>query len=253
MKIINGSAFSGMSGSFGEYVICQTADGPILKRKAKFSKTKWANDPGLQRIRNNAAEFGNAGKAVKLVRGAFGRRLAGAKDAKLTPRMQTVMMQVVKSDTVNRHGLRNAATGDLNLLKNFECNAHAKLGQILPLDYTIQINRRLGNVKLNLPAFIPKTHLKQPANATQFRIFCAVSEIDFTNGEFSTKESDSGLLPINKKATDPLVLNIPIEPDSKLPVFVALGIQFVEKMNGDDYPIESREFNPLCFVKIEKP
>ena len=253
MKIKNTSLLSGLSGKYGDFIICQTKDGPIMKRKANYSASKRATDPRYARVRDNSANFATAGRAVKLVRAAFERPLKFAKDAKLTPRMQAVMMQVVKSDLINGCGLRTAANGDLSLLQGFECNADANFALIGAGDYTVNIDRILGRVTLNNPSIKPKSHLVHPDKATHFRITCAVAEIDFNENIRSTNDSASGLLPLNSKPTGAIILTTAINPGSTLPVFVAMGIQFVEMINGKEFPFESREFNPLCFVKIEKP
>lgn len=253
MKIIKSSFLSGMSGSFGDFTICQTKDGPILKKKMRYSASKRATDPRYARVRVNNADFGNAGRAVKLVRAAFASQLRYAKDAKLTPRMQKLMLQVVKSDPCNERGSRTAANGDLSFLQGFECNADANLALLPAADHTVNINRVSGSVILNMPSLKPKSNVLYPDKATHFRILCAVSEIDFADSSYTTKESNSGLLPINNKPTGPIQLSTAITTGSALPVFIAMGIQFVEMINGNEFPFESREFNPLCFVKIERP
>ena len=253
MKIKNSSLLSGLSGTYGDYVICQTKDGPVMKKKPYYSKSKYATDPAYKKVRANNAEFSTAGRAVKLIREAFSYQLKYAKDSKLTPRMQALMMQVVKSDPDNIYGSRTAASGNFGFLDQFECNAHAGLGRIIAAGHTINIDRASGSVMIEIPSLKPKNQILYPRNAGSYRIICAVSEINFNDNTYSTNKTDSGLLPINNKATGPIVLATAIKPGSILPVFVAMGIQFVEILNGLEFPVEAGEFNPLCFVKIERP
>lgn len=252
-KILKGSMLAGLRGSFDDYTIYQTKNGPVIRKKSSVSKSRFANDPCYAKVRDNNKEFGNAGRAVKLIRSAFNRQLVFAKDAKLTPRMQKLMMQVVKSDAVADHGERSAANGDLSFLKQFDCNAAAQIDRILQSPHSVEIDRARGKVKLALPSIVPTKQLAQPAGATHYRVICASSEIDFTGNNYHTSISESPLLPIGNTASDALTLCTGFTPRSVLPVFVALGIQFVELINGKEFQEDYNRYNPLCFVKIEKP
>ena len=252
-KILRGSILTNLRGLPDGYTICQTQNGPILRKKTSCSKSRFATDPAFAAVRNNNREFGNAGRAGKLLREAFKIQLRYAKDPKLTPSMQALMMRVVKSDQVSAPGNRCAANGNLDLLHQFDCNAAAGIDRILASQYSIHIDRISGTVRLTLPSIVPALDLKHPAGATHYRIICASGEIDFTENKYQTNDSKSGLLPICNDASAPVSLTNFVTPGSALPIFVALGIQFVILKNGGEYQSGNMHSNPLCFVKIDKP
>lgn len=240
-----------LRGTHGDFTFAETKDGYVWKKKAIVDKNRLALKT-MERVRNNMAEFSTAGRAVKLIREAFKTQISIAKDRHLTPRLQVAVVKVVKADTVHPHGKRTAATGDLVLLEQFQCNPKALFNTVLGTDHSSSIDRATGDVTLIVPPFIPENRLVKPDGSTHFRISATCSEIDFENNTFVTKTEQSALLPIDRLATAEISLTNTMTPGSTLPIFLAAGIQFSELVNGFETPIVGGDSSALCFVKIDQ-
>src|SRR5258708_36725152 len=94
------------------------------------------------------------------------------------------MMEVAKGDPINARGLRNVTDGDLGLLESFEFNEKKMLKVILGVDYSANIDRASGSMKIEIPSFIPREKLVPAPGATHFKILSAGAEIDFDKGWF---------------------------------------------------------------------
>ena len=241
-----------LQGTHGNFTFVKTADGFLWKEKMQISKERLANDEAYAPQRDQMAEFARAGKAVKLLREAFKDQVLHAKDRRLTPRMQQLMVKVVKADFDPTHGRgqRTVQDGDLGLLEQFQFNKNAHLNDVLPADYTAAIDRTTGELRLDLPAFLI-SKLVHPPRATDFRITLAGSEVDFAAGKFQSAAADSGMLPLTNGTQAPIALSCTLTPNSDLPIFLAAGIEFIEVVNGFEYPIVGGVSNALCLVKVD--
>jgi hypothetical protein len=232
----------------------ETADGFIWKKKIPaITNARIQKDPAFIKVKDNIAEFGNAGKAVQLVRQGFEDQLTFAKDRRLTSRLQTEMLKVVKSDTANLRGKRVAQTGDFSTLENFQLNGTASLHRSMPVEIAATFDRPTGNVSVTVPSMVPAQILARATNVTHFRLVCAAAEFDFNNAITKKVSTVSPLMPIDNTATAPVVLNTAVTAASVLPVLIAAGIQYVEVVNGVEYPEKNGEFNALSIVKTDKP
>ena len=182
-----------LKGTHGDFTFAETVDGFVWKKKRKaVSLDTIMTNPDLVKIKHHIQEFGRAGKGVKLIRTAFFEQLNWAKDRRLTSRMQTLLVKLVKSDTTNGRGDRLVQNGDFRLLNNFEMNGNAELQRsIAGKDSSTAYDRVSGNVTIDVPSFIPSQTLKHTANATHYRIICAAAEFDFENGEYILSETAS--------------------------------------------------------------
>ena len=215
-----------------------------------ITKKQLANDPNYAKVRNNAAEFGCAGKAVKLLREAFATEIKEIKDPRITSRLQKLMLQVVKSDQLNRHGERRAEHGDLWLLEGFEFNASAALINSLGVEPVPAINRAKGTVSLSVPGFIPTQKLLLPRNCTHYEWILAAAEIDFEAGSYNRVTCGSGLTPVSAEPAAAVMLHVNVTSKSALPVFMVAGIRYSEVINGAVIPMQCTS-NVLCLLKVD--
>lgn len=241
-----------LQGTHGNFTFVKTADGFLWKEKMQISKERLATDEAFAPQRDQMAEFARAGKAVKLMRTAFKDQVKTAKDRRLTPRLQQQMVKVVKADYDPDHGRgkRTVEAGDLSLLAEFQFNKSAHLNDVLSAEYTAAIDRTTGELTLDLPEF-ESSKFAYPKRATNFRIILAGSEIDFAGGVFKSAATDSGLLPLIPGTNPPLSLSCALTAGTTLPIFLAVGIEFVEVVNGHKYPIIGGNYNSLCLVKVD--
>ena len=227
-----------------------TLDGYLAREKGGVSADKIANDPAFQRTRENGEEFGRAGKAGKLLRNAIRAMLQNASDSRMVGRLTQKMVEVIQEDLTNPRGQRNVIDGEAELLEGFEFNISGKLGTTLYAPFTGTIDRVAGTLTANIPAFVPINMLAAPGGSTHFKIISAGAEVDFENETFIVATSETAVLPWDTTATAVINLSNAVTANSTHPLFLALGIEFYQEVNGQMYPLKNGAYNALALVKV---
>jgi len=227
-----------------------TEDGYLAREKGGVSADKIANDPAFQRTRENGEEFGRAGKAGKLLRNSIRAMLQNASDSRMVGRLTQKMVEVIQEDLTNPRGQRNVIDGEAELLEGFEFNISGKLGTTLYAPFTGTIDRVAGTLTANIPAFVPINMLAAPGGSTHFKIVSAGAEVDFENETFVIDTQATAVLPWDSAATAVINLINAVTANSTHPLFLALGIEFYQEVNGQMYPLKNGAFNPLSLVKV---
>lgn len=80
---------------------------------------------------------------------------------------------------------------------------------------------------------------------------CQAAEVDFENGVYVISNQSSVEIPLNNVATVPAAMNNPVTPASTHPIFLVLGIEFYQQVNGAFYSLKNGAFNALSIVKID--
>ena len=227
-----------------------TQDGYLAREKGGVSADKIANDPNFQRTRENGAEFGRAGKAGKLLRNAIRAMLQNASDSRMVSRLTQKMIEVIQEDVTNPRGLRNVIDGEAELLQGFEFNINGKLGTTLYAPYTGAIDRVAGTLTANIPAFVPINMIAAPGGSTHFKIVSTGAEIDFENETFVMDAQSTAVLPWDTTATAVINLVNTVTANSTHPLFLALGIEFYQEVNGQMYPLKNGSYNALSLISV---
>ena len=227
-----------------------TQDGYLAREKGGVSADKIANDPNFQRTRENGAEFGRAGKAGKLLRNAIRAMLQNASDSRMVSRLTQKMVEVIQEDATNPRGLRNVIDGEAELLAGFEFNIRGKLGTSLFAPFVGVIDRVTGNITVDLASFIPANMIAAPSGTTHFKIISAGAEVDFEAETFVEAHSETAILPWDTTATTVISQINAVTPASTKPLFLALGVEFYQEVNGQMYPLKNGAFNPLALVQV---
>jgi hypothetical protein len=239
-----------LKGTIGNITFYKSKDGFMAREKGSLDASRIANDPAFQRTRENGAEFGRAGKAGKVLRNALRALLQNTSDSRMIGRLTKEMVKVVQADEVNPRGLRNVIDGEAELLTGFEFNANSKLGTTLYAPYTATINRVSGELTVNIPAFIPANMVAAPSGATHFKITSAGAEIDFENETYAAQLNSTAELPWNATATAVINLVNAVTANSTKPLFLVIGIEFFQQVNGAMYSLKNGAFNALALVKV---
>ena len=227
-----------------------TEDGYLAREKGGVSADKIANDPAFQRTRENGEEFGRAGKAGKLLRNAIRAMLQNAADSRMVSRLTQKMVEVIQEDATNPRGQRNVIDGEAELLEGFEFNISGKLGTTLYAPFTGTIDRVAGTLTANIPSFVPINMLAAPGGSTHFKIVSAGAEVDFENETFVMDSQATAILPWDATATAVINLANAVTANSTHPLFLALGIEFYQEVNGQMYPLKNGSYNALALVKV---
>lgn len=239
-----------IEGTLGDITFVKTQDGYLAKEKTSINAGRIASDKSFQRTRENNAEFGRAGKAGKVLRTAIRSVLQNSKDNRVVSRLTKEMMKVIKADSTSNRGLRNVVDGEAELLEGFNFNINAILSSTLYAKYSAAINRATGLLEVTVPAYVPVNELVVPEGATHYNIVSAGAEIDFENETFTEAVSQTGIQPINANPTAPVTLSSQVTAASTHPLFLLLGIQFFQQVNGKNYPLKNDVFNALTVVKV---
>ena len=171
----------------------------------------------------------------------------------MTSRLTREMLKVVKSDTRSIRGERNILSGDLTLLKGFEFNEGGKLGTSLFIPFVTKIDRAAGILDISIPDFVPGDSIASPQGATHFRFISAAAEIDFENEVFKVDVNNSSEIILGPQQEAAQALSNNLTAGSTLPLFLVLGIEFLQEVNGAMYPLRNGAFNSLQLVEVVMP
>ena len=240
-----------LKGTIGDITFYKTQDGHLVREKGGIDASRIASDPAFQRTRENGSEFGRAGKAGKVLRTALRALLLNSADGRMVSRLTQAMVKVIQADLVSDRGLRNVIDGEAELLTGFEFNIRGKLGTSLFAPFVATIDRVSGEITVDLASFIPANMIAAPSGTTHFKIISAGAEIDFEAETFIETHSESAILPWDATATAPINQVNAVTPASTKPLFLALGVEFYQEVNGQMYPLKNGAFNPLSVVKVD--
>jgi hypothetical protein len=239
-----------LKGTIGDITFYKTKDGHLAREKGGIDANRIKNDPAFQRTRENGSEFGRAGKAGKTLRTALRTLLLNSSDGRVVSRLTQSMVKVIQADTTSERGLRNVIDGEAELLTGFEFNIRGKLGTSLFAPYTANIDRTSGAISVSIDSFVPANMIAAPGGTTHFKITSAGAEVDFEAETFVSSTSETLILPWDFNGTALVNQTNNVTPASTKPLFLALGIEFFQEVNGSMYPLKNGSFNPLALVQV---
>ncbi|NMH24279.1 hypothetical protein [Flavobacterium solisilvae] len=240
-----------LKGTIEDITFYKTQDGHLAREKGGIDASRIANDPAFQRTRENGSEFGRAGKAGKLLRTALRPLLLNSADSRMVSRLTQAMVKVIQADLVSDRGLRNVIDGEAELLFGFEFNIRGKLGTSLYAPFVATIDRVAGEITVDIASFIPSNMIAAPSGTTHFKIISGGAEVDFEAETYVVATSETAILPWD--ATPTAVINQvnAVTAASTKPLFLALGVEFYQQINGTMYPLKNGAFNPLSVAKVD--
>lgn len=208
-------------------------------------------DEGYVRTRENGAEFGRAGIACRVMRNALGEYMRMA-DKKITARLTTEMLKVVKSDPVHDRGERIVTAGDFDQLVGFSLNMANSMKQVFRVDYNVSMDANSGT--FSIPAIRPRDVLKPSPGATHYRLLYGVFSVNFEEETYIRTFEAEPAQPISG-AENPDVLRHVVLPGPLVtdPTFLVFGIEFIQVVNSKEYPLRSASFNAMDIVAIHAP
>jgi hypothetical protein len=240
-----------LKGTIGDITFYKTQDGHLAREKGGIDASRIASDPAFQRTRENGSEFGRAGKAGKMLRTALRPLLLNSADGRMVSRLTQAMVKVIQADTTSDRGLRNVIDGEAELLFGFEFNIRGKLGTTLFAPFVATIDRVAGEIKVDLASFIPANMIAAPSGTTHYKIISGGAEIDFEAETYVVATSETAILTWDGIATAPINQVNAVTANSTKPLFLALGVEFYQEINGQMYPLKNGAFNPLSIAKVD--
>lgn len=238
-------------GTIGDLTFLKTRESYEVRQKSTLSAERIRTDAAFQRTRENAAEFGLAGKAGRLIRSNMQKALKGTATYRLAARIQKDLMAIVQTDGTSPRGQRCIADGDLQMIQGFDFNAKSNLDTAIYAPYEVTIDRVTGEVKVEFAAFVPIEQLTLPEGATHFKLLSAAGEFDFRELTSNAADADSGILPIDDNATPPITLTTPLSAGTTKTILLSLGINFYQRVGGTFYPLKNGNYNAMKLVKVD--
>ncbi|MBG6109838.1 hypothetical protein IWX84_000699 [Flavobacterium sp. CG_9.10] len=239
-----------LKGTIGDITFYKTKDGHLAREKGGIEASRIASDPAFQRTRENGAEFGRAGKAGKTLRTAFRTLLLNSADNRMVSRLTQSMIKVIQADLVNERGLRNVIDGEAELLAGFEFNIGGKLGTSLFAPFVGTIDRVTGEISVDLASFVPANMIAAPGGTSHFKIISAGAAINFEAETFVVASSETAIIPWDNTPTAVIQQLNAVDPNSVSPLFLALGVEYYQEVNGRMYPLKNGAYNPLALVLV---
>ena len=239
-----------LKGTIGDITFYKTQDGHLAREKGGIDASRIASDPAFQRTRENGSEFGRAGKAGKLLRTAFRPLLLNSADGRMVSRLTQRMVKVIQADLISVRGLRNVIDGEAELLFGFEFNIRGKLGTSLFAPFVAAIDRAAGEIKVDIASFVPANMLAAPTGTTHFKIISGGAEVDFEAETYEVATSETAILPWDSTPTTAISQVNVVTANSTKPLFLTLGVEFYQEINGQMYPLKNGAFNPLSMAKV---
>jgi hypothetical protein len=239
-----------LKGTIGDITFYKTKDGHLAREKGGIEASRIKNDPAFQRTRENGSEFGRAGTAGKILRTSLRSLLINSADGRMVSRLTQAMVKVIQADMISVRGLRNVIDGEAELLTGFEFNIRGKLGTSLFAPFVAVIDRGSGAISVDLDSFIPANMIAAPSGTTHYKIISAGAEVDFEAETFVEAHSETAILPWDAAATVPISQVNAVTPGSTKPLFLALGVEFYQEVNGQMYALKNGAYNPLALVQV---
>ena len=239
-----------LKGTIGDITFYKTQDGHLAREKGGIDASRIASDPAFQRTRENGSEYGRAGKAGKLLRTAFRPLLLNSADGRMVSRLTQRMVKVIQADLISVRGLRNVIDGEAELLFGFEFNIRGKLGTSLFAPFVGSIDRVAGEINVDIAPFVPANMLAAPTGTTHFKIISGGAEVDFEAETYVVATSETAILPWDSTPTTAISQVNAVTANSTKPLFLTLGVEFYQEINGQMYPLKNGAFNPLSIAKV---
>jgi hypothetical protein len=240
-----------LKGTIGDITFYKTQDGHLAREKGGIDASRIKSDPAFQRTRENGAEFGRAGKAGKLLRTALRPLLLNSADGRMVSRLTQRMVKVIQADLVSDRGLRNVIDGEAELLFGFEFNIRGKLGTSLFAPFVASIDRVAGEIKVDIASFVPGNMIAAPSGTTHYKVISGGAEVDFETETFVVSNSETAILPWDSTPTAVISQTNDVTPASTKPLFLAVGVEFYQEINGQMYPLKNGAYNPLSLAKVD--
>ena len=239
-----------LKGTMGDITFYRTADGYMAREKGGISAERLRTDPAFQRTRENMSEFGRAGTAGKTLRTPILGLLRTAGDRRMVSRLTKEMVKVIQMDAINPRGLRNVIDGEAELLQGFEFNIHGKLSTSIAAPFTTTIDRVAGTATIDIGALIPTDSIIAPAGSTHYKIVSAGLDINFEIKHYVSTITETPILPVDSVLTAAVQLENTLTPNSVNPLFLLMGINFFQEVNGTFYVLKNGAYNALQIVKV---
>lgn len=247
-------SFIKLQGKVGDLTFFKTKNGYQARLKGGVSADRIKNDPAYQRTRENNTEFAAVSSTAKIIRDLLRPMILQTSDPKMATRLSSRLFRMIKADTEHVRGERRVNAGSFALLRGFNFNESAPLGNTFFINAATSIDRTTGAVALNVPEITPEVHLGKPKAATHFRFTAGAALVSLDRGmEDSRLELALSCYKPVTAALSPMVLDCLLPANAISPILLVFGISFYQEVNGVYYSLNNGAFNTLCVLAVDTP
>jgi hypothetical protein len=107
-----------------------------------------------------------------------------------------------------------------------------------------------GTLNVDIASFIPINMVAAPSGSSHFKLMSAGAAVDFENETFEVDTNETAQMPLDSIATAVINLSNSVTANSTNPLFLALGIEFYQEVNGVKYSLKNGSYNALSLVKV---
>lgn len=166
-------SFIKIKGKVGDLTFYKTRDGyQVREKKSSLTAARIATDPKFKLTRQNGMEFGRAGRNSKALRFIFRKAMLNIADSRVTSRLTTTLLQIIKSDDENRRGERVLLPAMIGQLAGFQFNAASSFYDLFHVMCWGHLDREAGNANFFTEGFIPEEDLKTPQGSHSLPTIC---------------------------------------------------------------------------------
>jgi hypothetical protein len=224
--------------------------GYLVRKITSVNAERIRKDPAFARVRKNNTDFGRCALGVKLLRAAFLPMFADIADSYMTSRLTKTLMGVIQSDSTSAPGMRRLERGDLKQLRGFEFNNATSLTRILIASHATSVNLRESICTVTItPA--AGLFVKRRKGATHFRILMGIAKIDFKTGAHTVDYIQSTEMSVYKDSNEPLAFTSPISRAGNGHLFVTLGVEYLQYVNGQFCVLQAKKYAALTLIHSE--
>lgn len=221
-----------------------------VRKKGGVDGTRIKNDATFARTRENNNEFGSVTGSGKLLRTTIRPILIAAADSGSGARLTKLMAAIKNMDATSSRGERNVGAGlatadGLNLLKGFDFNEGAPLKSVLFKAFSV--NTTTGGITIN--GLIPRTDIASPKAASHLKLTAGWANVDFSTKTGEAVFSTPVTLPIDGTSNN-VSLAVSAPPTGTGTDLFLLKIEFLQVVNGQEYPLNDGTFNCLQIVEV---
>ncbi|WP_423738043.1 hypothetical protein [Chitinophaga caseinilytica] len=238
------------NGAIGNLSFYKTRNGGFaVRQKTGVSPQRIATDPKFAMLRANGIEFGQAGRAGKLIRAAFGVAMKNIADRGVSNRLTALCKSIIKSDALNEAGKRQLLEGEMAKLEKFEFNAQSPLDTSFLAQFTHTFDRVAGSAGITIPVFNPAEMVIPPGNATHFRMRASAAALNFGEFKFVSGQIATEPLPLDGNTT-PIDLSVPLPPNSADVLMLAISIEFIKEDGTHQADVLNSAYNAMRLVAV---
>jgi hypothetical protein len=240
-----------ISGTIGDISFYKRNGQYYARSKGGISAQRMRTDPAFARTRENQREFVTGVQAGKLLRKAMRQAVQRVRANSLSNRLTQAMNRILRTDTTHGRGQRTVQDGDLSLLEGLEVNRNATFDSTFFLPPTVSVDRAGGTATVDWPAHEPQRDVSAQSESTHYVLYALCATVDFAQESFSDSLELSTPLDLLSTSQAALSQSLTLPANTTLPVFILVGIEYLQELNGTYYPLRNGAYNALMIHTVD--